>query len=515
MNLFALLARTALAWPNAAAVAVGGRTLHSYAAFTARAAALSAHLREVHRVEPGDRIAIVARNCPEYLELLFACWHAGVVAVPINAKLHPKELEFIFDDSGAQHAFATETEATGIPDSVEVSVLGSKDYERAISRASKTIPSAAETRPESPAWLFYTSGTTGQPKGATLSHRNLLFMSFAYLADIDPLGPGDTILHPAPLSHGSGLYAIPHFASGSLSVIPESGGFEPDEILRETARHTKVSFFAAPTMVTRLLAAPEITATDLNPLKTIIYGGAPMYLADCLAAIECFGPRLFNLFGQGESPMTIAGLSKAAHAELADPRHRERLASCGPARMGVEIRIVDQADCELPVGEVGEVVTRSECVMTGYWNRPEASAETLRGGWLHTGDLGSLDDEGFLTLRDRSKDLIISGGSNIYPREIEEVILRDPRVEECSVVGRTHPDWGEEVVAFVVVRPGKAVPANELDALCLDNVARFKRPKDYHFVSALPKNNYGKVLKRELRRSLEQATDREPDPKPE
>jgi acyl-CoA synthetase (AMP-forming)/AMP-acid ligase II len=228
-----------------------------------------------------------------------------------------------------------------------------------------------------------------------------------------------------------------------------------------------------------------------------------MYLSDCLSAIDCFGPRLYNLFGQGESPMTITGLSKSVHADSDHPRYRERLASCGAPRMGVDLRIVDEEGRLLAPGEVGEVATRSDCVMAGYWNKPEASAEALRGGWLHTGDLGSLDDEGFLTLRDRSKDLIISGGSNIYPREIEEVILRDPRVLECSVVGRPHADWGEEVVAFVVPRPGEAIAEGELDALCLDNVARFKRPKDYRFVDSLPKNNYGKVLKRELRETFD------------
>jgi len=183
-------------------------------------------------------------------------------------------------------------------------------------------------------------------------------------------------------------------------------------------------------------------------------------------------------------------------------RWRERLGSCGVPRTGVLVRVVDDNDDELPAGEIGEVVTRSDCVMEGYWGNPAANAETLRGGWLHTGDLGSIDDDGFLTLRDRSKDMIISGGSNIYPREIEEVLLRHPNVVEASVVGRPHPDWGEEVVAFIVAKPGAQVEKPALDRLCLDHIARFKRPRDYRFVEALPKNNYGKVLKTELRQRL-------------
>jgi long-chain acyl-CoA synthetase len=227
-----------------------------------------------------------------------------------------------------------------------------------------------------------------------------------------------------------------------------------------------------------------------------------MYVADLEKALELFGPRLYQLYGQGESPMTISGLSKRSHADTADPRWKERLGSCGVPRTGVLVRVVDDNDDELPPGEIGEVTTRSDCVMEGYWENPAANADTLRGGWLHTGDLGSMDEDGFLTLRDRSKDMIISGGSNIYPREIEEVLLRHPDLVEAAVVGRPHPDWGEEVVAFVVTKPGGIVKEPELDRLCLDHIARFKRPRQYRFVDSLPKNNYGKVLKTELRRLL-------------
>ncbi|MBV9202727.1 MAG: AMP-binding protein, partial [Alphaproteobacteria bacterium] len=252
--------------------------------------------------------------------------------------------------------------------------------------------------------------------------------------------------------------------------------------------------------------SPAVAAADLRNLRTIFYGGGPMYVADLERALQLFGPRLYQLYGQGESPMTITGLGKRLHADRTHPRWRERIGSCGVPRTGVLVKVVDDHDRELPSGEVGEVVTRSDCVMEGYWNNPAATEETLRGGWLHTGDLGSSDEDGFLTLRDRSKDMIISGGSNIYPREIEEVLLRHPDIAEASIVGRPHPDWGEEVVAFIVPRPGIEIAPEALDRLCLDHIARFKRPREYRFVEALPKNNYGKVLKTELRKLLAPAS---------
>jgi long-chain acyl-CoA synthetase len=195
------------------------------------------------------------------------------------------------------------------------------------------------------------------------------------------------------------------------------------------------------------------------------------------------------------------------HVDRAHPRYEERLASVGIARTGVSVRIVDPDGRDVAVGEIGEVAARSEVCMAGYWNNPAATAQALRDGWLFTGDLGVMSEDGFLTLKDRSKDLIISGGSNIYPREVEEVLLLHPKVLEVSVIGRKHPDWGEEVIAFVVPRDGESIDMSELDQVCLDNIARFKRPKEYHFIDALPKNNYGKILKTELRTRLESNND--------
>jgi len=476
MNVAQLLHRSARVYPDRPALAIGGKAVCSYRELAERSSRLAAGMLARFRLQPGDRVALAMKNCPEYWQLLFACWHAGLCAVPMNAKLHAKEFEYIVGNCGAKASFF---------DPKEFRDLDGDPRE----------PFAS--RPDDLAWLFYTSGTTGVPKGAMLTHRNLLFATQAYYADIDKLGPQDAILHAAPLSHGSGLYGIPHFAAAAVNVIPESGGFDERELFDLVERWPNASFFAAPTMVVRLLASPA--ARTPAGLKTITYGGAPMYVADALRAIELFGGgHLYQLFGQGESPMTITGLPQDFHSS------RSHLDTCGFARTGVEVRIFDEQDRELPAGGIGEIVTRSDCVMAGYWDNADATAKALRGGWLHTGDVGSLDAEGFLSIRDRSKDLIISGGSNIYPREIEEVLLRHPAVAECSVVGRPHPEWGEEVVAFVVLKDRtSSIKPDELDGLCLANIARFKRPREYRFVETLPKNNYGKVLKTELRKQLQ------------
>jgi long-chain acyl-CoA synthetase len=354
------------------------------------------------------------------------------------------------------------------------------------------------------AWLFYTSGTTGRPKGVMLSHHNMMAMCQHYFADVDDIGVEDCIIHAAPMSHGSGLYSVPHLARAACNVIPESGGFDAQELFDLGTHWQGISMFAAPTMLKRLVEAPS---DDLFPgLKTIIYGGGPMYVADIEAALARFGPRFVQIYGQGESPMTITVSSKDMHRDAKHPRHALRLASVGRPFEGLQVQVLDNEDRPVAVGEIGEVCVRGEVVMQGYWQNPAASAQTLRQGWLHTGDMGSLDEEGFLTLKDRSKDLIISGGSNIYPREVEEVLLLHPSVSEVSVVGRTHPEWGEEVVAFVVLRPlangDEQQTLHDLDAHCLSHMARFKRPKQYRVVDHLPKNETGKVLKTELRKLL-------------
>jgi long-chain acyl-CoA synthetase len=504
MNLAHLLHQSARQHPDARAVTQGSQAW-TYAEFSARVAATAAYLRGSLRCEPGDRVAIAMHNAPGFLQVLWGCWHAGLCAVPMNAKLHPREFAFILEHCEARACFASPTLFAGIRE--EIGHRPGLQLLEALSPlfdeiAAKPAMPAHGGQPDNPAWLFYTSGTTGRPKGATLTQRNLTFMTLAYLADVDALDEHDTVVHAAPLSHGSGVYCLPHFAKGSHNVITAGESFSPGEMFEAIERHDNVSFFAAPTMVVRMMNDGGASRADLRNLKCIQYGGAPMHRPDLERALALFGPRLYQIYGQGEAPMTITGLSKARHAQALGEGDAAALASAGPARTGVEVRIVDDDGRELPDGEIGEIATRSDCVMAGYWRNPEATVAALHGGWLRTGDVGVRDARGYVTLKDRSKDLIISGGANIYPREIEDVLLRHPLVAQASVVGAPHAEWGEEVVAFVVARPGAQVATAELDALCLDNIARFKRPKRYVFVDELPKNNYGKVLKRALRERL-------------
>lgn len=496
MNLAYWLQRAGAAHGDKTAVAVGRRPFLSYDRLAERSARLANALRRVYGLEAGDRVALVARNCPEYLEILFGIWHAGLVAVPVNAKLHGAEIAFILQDSGAPVCFAsaglTEDIAACQPDSLMHLVkIGADAYDDLFNEAPMALVSAGA---DDLAWLFYTSGTTGQPKGAMLSHGNLVAMTLGYLADVDSVSPGDAIIHAAPMSHGSGLYALPYICNLGVNVIPESGGFEPVEIFQLWAEWDNCTMFAAPTMVKRLVECPlEVSAYGL---KNIIYGGGPMYVADARAALERLGPRLTQIYGQGESPMTITVLSRHVIADQKHSRWLERLGSVGIANSTVEVMVADESGHPLPHGESGEILVKGPSVMLGYWNNPEATAKTIRDGWLYTGDMGVMDAEGFITLQDRSKDVIISGGTNIYPREVEEVLLTHPDVREVSVIGREDPDWGEVVVAYVA----GDVTAEALDKLCLQRIARFKRPKDYILMDSLPKNNYGKILKTDLRK---------------
>jgi long-chain acyl-CoA synthetase len=502
MNLATLLHRAAKVWAGRPALSVGKTVRLTYAETGRRVPRLAAGLVAAGGLQRGDRVALLLKNCPEYWELLFALWHAGLVAVPVNAKLHAREVAWILENAEAKLAIVSSALADDLKPLTQTPLTLLEEPAYAALHNAAPMP-MADVAPDELAWLFYTSGTTGRPKGAMLTHRNLLAATMNYFADVDHVGPQDCIIHCAPISHGSGLYGLPHVARGANQVIPASGGFDPAETLDLIAHWPGCSFFFAPTMVHRLVHAPEIASADTTNLKTIVYGGGPMYVADLRHAMQVLGPKLAQIYGQGEAPMTITGMDKHMHIDDGHPRHLARLGSTGVSRTDVEVRVVDADDNPLPNGEVGEVICRGAVVMAGYWRNPEATAQTLRNGWLHTGDVGSFDDDGYLTLKDRSKDMIISGGSNIYPREVEEVLLRHPDVDEVSVVGKPHADWGEEVIAFVVARSGATLNEAGLDALCLDHIARFKRPKSYRFVAALPKNNYGKVLKTELRALLQ------------
>ena len=515
MNLAHLLQRMARQFPHRTAVFHGTHAVATYAQWAERCAHLAQQFQAAG-LTPGDRVALFMHNHPRYLEVMLGAWWAGLAVVPINAKLHVREAQWIVDNAQASWAFVT---ADVTPDTQgqlqglqRVIDVDSAEADAFWSVPSPTQPAALHTMVERQsddlAWLFYTSGTTGRPKGVMITHRNLLTMGLAYFTDVDAITDQDAIVYAAPMSHGAGLYAIPHLMAGARHVVPASGGFDAAELFELGQALGPLSLFAAPTIVKRLVDHAEqaaLSPTDCaGRFKTIVYGGAPMYVADIQRALRIMGPRFVQIYGQGESPMVGTALSRFHLSDTTHPEHSQRLASIGVAQTPVQIRITDAQGHDLPIGDVGEVLIKGDSVMAGYWRNPEATQAAIRDGWLFTGDMGCLDTHGFLTLKDRSKDLIISGGSNVYPREVEEVLLQAPGVSEVAVVGTPDAEWGEIIVAFVVAHRGATLTTEALDAFCLKEIARFKRPKRYELVDHLPKNNYGKVLKTELRHRLHQ-----------
>ena len=446
-------------------------------------------------------------NCVEAIEVMYAIWHAGLCAVPMNAKLHAKEFAFILENSGAKLCFVTPDLADTIaeaakeaPELKEIVDVTTRSYgfmevgdpiamaEAEADRSGVAVLHLGHDRPA--------QGRHAHPSQSAGDDAELLRRRRSAARS------AARWCMPRRSAMARACGTSPWWRAASIQVFPESGKYEVPETVELMNRWPQCSIFLAPTMVKRLIEHGSVSDLEPDALRLISYGGAPMYVADLKRALDLLGDKLAQLYGQGESPMTITHLSREMHADRRHPRWEQRLASAGRPDSCVAVKVVDEEGRSLPVGEVGEIIVKGDTVMSGYWNDPEATAKSLRDGWLWTGDVGAFDEEGLLTLKDRSKDMIISGGSNIYPREIEDVLNLHPAVAECSVVGRPHPEWGEEVVAFVVPRDGKALGPAELDQLCLDNIARFKRPKDYKFIEALPKNNYGKILKTELRKLL-------------
>ncbi|WP_432448939.1 class I adenylate-forming enzyme family protein [Aliiroseovarius marinus] len=500
MNLALWLERIAQISGERPAIFRGAVQEYNYAGFYRAAQGLAGALA-ARGIGPGDRVALFMKNCPEYLLGFFGVWGLGAAVVPINAKLHAREAAYILENAGASLALVTDdlgAELQAVTNVPLISVEG-----QAFSQMCAADPIAFAPRGDDDlAWLFYTSGTTGRPKGVYISHAMIRAASMSYLLDCDEVSPDDAVYYMAPMSHGAGIYAPIHVAKGARHITPASGGFDEVELLETAQNQGPLQMFMAPTMVRRFTDIAKSLGRRGEGIKTIVYGGGPMYLADIEDAVSWFGPRFVQIYGQGECPMAISALSRDDVADRTHPRWRERLASVGRAQSVVEIRIGDEGGAPLPTGEVGEIMVRGVPVMPGYWNNPEASANTLKDGWLMTGDMGFLDEDGYLTMRDRSKDVIISGGTNIYPREVEEALLTHPDVQEVSVVGRPSEDWGEDVVAFVVPAPDTTLDEAALEAHCLSQIARFKRPKAYFALQELPKNNYGKVLKTELRKLL-------------
>ena len=460
--------------------------------------------------KPGDRVAILSSNRFEAYEAYLAAMNAGMAAVPLNPKSHPTDHAFVLSDSKARFVVyspeyaealgAIRTELTDVDYWIEMGAGSSSSlsYDALIAQGSPELP-AVTIEPDSLAWLFYTSGTTGKPKGAMETHRNLLTMVQQFrqtlLADTNEF---DVMLHLAPIAHGTASVGLAHLAAGAAQTFPISKSFDAEKVFELIECLKVTASFLAPTMVQMLLQSQAAHKYNLSSLKNVIYGGGPMYVEVLKKAIETFGPVFSQIYGQGEAPMTCTGLHKSEHL-LDDPIAYARLGSAGREMPGVMVRTVDSDGKPVAAGTPGEVIVRSDLVMPGYWNRPDATAEALKNGWLHTGDVGYLDPQGYLFITDRIKDMIISGGANIYPREVEEVLLQHPAVAEVCVIGVPDEQWGESVKAVVVVDPERTATADELIAFARERMASYKKPKTIDFVASLPKSAFGKVLKRELR----------------
>src|SRR3984885_8743462 len=490
MNVFSLFENAVAAWGDRTAVRCGARR-QTYRELDAATAAFAAHLASLG-LAPGDRVAVFMQNGLLYPAVLLGAFRGGYVAVPINAKLHPREVGYIVENAAAKAIVVDSDALEGVAGaglsrrSEDFVVAGTSsapdNLDALLRRKTANAGPPAECNPNDPAWLFYTSGTTGRPKGAVLSHRNLIAMAVNCLADICAFRPDDRLLHAAPLSHGSGMYLIPALSRGAENIIDAGGGFDPDRVLRFVAQErVTVLPFLAPTMIVRLLQADP--GVRVPTLRAIIYGGAPIHLRHLRAALQRFGPVLTQLYGQGESPMTISALPAWAHENTDD----ETLRSAGFIRSGVEVRILDTDGAIAPLGEVGEIAVRGDIVMRGYWRNDDANAASLSDGWLRTGDIGRFDARGHLHILDRRHDMIISGGSNIYPREVEDVLTRHPAVSEAIVFGVPDPEWGESVASVIVLREECAgVDEDALIAFCRDHLASFKKPKRIEFAAELP-----------------------------
>ncbi|MEG1625881.1 class I adenylate-forming enzyme family protein [Pseudomonas sp.] len=504
MNIANWLQAAGQRWPERPALFEGHRQIADYRTFANRARGLALQLVHEHGVRPGERVALFMKNCCEYLELMYAVWWIGAVAVPINCKLHRSEAGWIVDNAEAKLIFTDDGQVFA-PGELAEGCCEQAGRGRVVADGGAALATPYTCTADHLAWLFYTSGTTGRSKGVMLSHGNLTAMSLCYPVDVDPVNADDAVVYAAPMSHGAGLYNFIHVRCGARHVVPVSRGFKAQEVFDLAARLGDVSLFAAPTMVKRMVEQARVLGYAGDGIKTIVYGGAPMYLADLQDAVDTFGARLVQIYGQGESPMTISALPREVIAGRRRADWARVAASVGLAHSCVDVQVLDGDRRPLPLGQPGQIAVRGPTVMHGYWRNEAASRETLVDGWLLTGDIGFLDEQGYLTLTDRCKDVIISGGSNVYPREVEEVLALHPQVFEVCVVGEADEQWGESVVAFVVARDADLLDERALTAWFIERMASFKKPKKYVFLAELPKNSYGKVLKTELRHWLKEA----------
>lgn len=493
---------------------VWGERRWTWQAIDAAVSALAAGLAAAG-VGKGDRVLVHSKNCEEMFWSMFAAFRLGAVWVPTNFRLMPDEVVYLASASGAKaflcHGdFPEHAAAVGAADTaidfvwrVGAGTLGEAAVADVMAAHEGAVIANAAVEHDDPCWFFFTSGTTGRSKAGVLTHGQMAFVVTNHLCDLMPgTTADDASLVVAPLSHGAGVHQLTQVARGAPTILMPTERFDIEEAFRLIARHRVTNMFTVPTILKMLAEHPAATRHDHSSLRYVIYAGAPMYREDQKTALRSLGKVIVQYFGLGEVTGNITVLPPALH-ELEDGP-RARVGTCGFERTGMQVSIQDEEGRELAPFETGEICVIGPAVFAGYYDNPDANAKAFRDGWFRTGDLGHLDAEGFLYITGRASDMYISGGSNIYPREIEEKILTHPAIAEVAVVGVPDPMWGEVGIAVCVAREGADAPGEmELAAFLADRLARYKLPKRFVFWEALPKSGYGKVPKRLVRDELE------------
>ena len=514
MNLGRLLTQTARRLPDRIAL-VWGERQWTWRELDARVDRLCAALR-ARGIGKGDRVLVHSRNSNAMFESMWAAFKLGAVWVPTNFRLAPPEVAYLAATSRARamlrdrgfagHDAAVRAAGPWCETVLAVGDAGSDelDYEAALAAATPPSPDhEADVEYGDPCWFFFTSGTTGRPKAAVLTHGQMAFVVTNHLADLFPgVTEHDASLVVAPLSHGAGLHQICQVARGARTVLLPTERLDAEEAWRLVEAHRVANMFTVPTILKALVEHPAVHRHDHSSLRHVIYAGAPMYREDQKHALRVLGPRIVQYFGLGEVTGCITVLRADQHS-LEEDGGGIPLGTCGVARTGMDIAILDEQGRRLPPGERGEICVRGPAVFAGYFENPEANEKAFRHGWFHTGDLGVMDERGFLTITGRASDMYISGGSNVYPREVEEEILTHPGVLECAVVGLPHPKWGEAGVAAVVPKPGVVLTEAEVLGHLQGRIARYKQPLRVVLWEALPRSGYGKVPKLMVRQRLE------------
>jgi len=514
MNFGSLLTQTARRLPNHPGLVQGERSW-SWAELDRRSDAVVAALRR-RGFGAGDRLMILSYNNNAMVEALYAGFKLGAIVVPINFRLTPTEVAYMAESSGAKAIlygadFAGHVDASTASQPalrIVLAVSSPRAGEEAWDALAAEPFTAAEARAadvehDTPLWFFYTSGTTGRPKAAMLTHGQMMFVVVNFLADLLPgITEADASLAVGPLSHGAGVHALAVVARGATTVLMPTEKFDVAEAWRLIAAHRVTNLFTVPSIVTLLIDHPDCDRVDHSALRYVIYAGAPMYRVDQKRALQKLGKVLVQYYGMAEVTGNMTVLPAHLHTLDDNDTSLAPIGSVGYPRTGIDLCILAPDGTRLKHGEQGEICVRGGAVFAGYYQNPEANAKAFAHGWFHTGDLGRIDERGFLTLTGRASDMYISGGSNVYPREVEEVLLTHPAVAEVAIVGVPHPRWGETGIAVLVLRPGSELDEAGAKSFLETCVARYKQPARIVFWPELPKSGYGKVPKPLIRAEL-------------